>query len=126
MRTRVSPLTAVSIDEAARTSSSASPGRRERTRRERTAMSARNRIARTIATGRVNRPTVWRFTDLGASTLMIVRAREETMPRPIPAHTATERAFLPRRPRPAAGMNRMTAPSASIVNSSVRVASLIC
>ena len=124
MRTRVSPLTAVSIDEAARASSSASPGRRARTRRERTAMSARNKIARTIATG--NRPTVWRFTDLGASTLMIVRAREETMPRPIPAHTATERAFFPRRPRPAAGMKRMTAPSASIVNSSVRVASLIC
>ena len=126
MRTRVSPLTAVSIDEAAWASSSASVGRRERTRRERTAMSARNRTARTIATGRVNRPTVWRFKDLGASTLMIVSAREETMPRPMPAHTATERAFLPRRPCPAAGMKRITAPSASIVNNSVRVASLIC
>ena len=58
--------------------------------------------------------------------MITVRTREEIMPRPIPAHTAADRAFLPRRPCPAAGIKRMTAPTASIVNSNVRVASLIC
>ena len=126
IRTRTSPGSAVSIDEAARASSSASPGRRERMRRERTATSARKTSASAIAIGRVNRPTVWRLISLGASTLTAVNANEDTRPNAIPNQTARERAFFPRRPRPVAGMKRMTAPTASIVNSSVKVASLIC
>ena len=82
--------------------------------------------ARTTAIGSVYRPTVWRLTDLGASTLMIVSATEAIAPAAMPNHTASWRAFFPRRPCPAAGMKRMAAPTASIVSSNVNVASLIC